>query len=643
MTLFNQINSLLFGLFLLVMSSLIYFQFTETKEFMDNQMTSDLNNTSTSLSLMLKPHLETGDEVTVETLVNVIFEGGFYRKVELTWMADQKQQVWNNPVVIDDVPQWFIDLELFKAQSQETIITSGWLQLAILKIEANPAIGYRELWRIMNDTAMVLCALFLISIFLMRIRLKVILKPLHEVALHAQEIALRKFKPDMPLPTTAELKDVVSAINSMSGQLKLVFSALDEEVNTLKHDKFSDPVSQLPNRLYLTGQLNSWLDEPGFGGLLLAKLDWLEEIHSKFGYQVRDETIKVLANMLQEYLPKSTENIVARISNTEFAFLVTNADRKQITEYLQSLIRLINQEMLKAGCTPNSNFAIGISERTGEVTRAELLAQADNALQKALNENKVSNWFYVDTQQELSREEWRDFLTNAIRHNQFLFQWQPVHSTETGAVIQHEIYCQLKMDNKIVRAGQFMPYIERLSLGHKLDRCLLTSIIENNILDASSEPIAINLARQSLRDPEFHIWLASYLKNIPNPEKLHFEIPESGITSNLEACTKLCAIIKMGGAQFGVDNCGRQMGSLDYLQQLRPYYIKLDLSLSCYNSEEQENNQQNLELCRALVNIARGLDIKVIITGIEDEVHLQTVKPLRAEGYQGYIAPPVDI
>ncbi len=98
MTLFNQINSLLFALFLLVMSSLVYFQFTETKAFMVNQMESDLNNTVTSLSLMLKPHLETGDEATVDTLVNVIFEGGFYRKVNLTWLADQKVQEWENGI-----------------------------------------------------------------------------------------------------------------------------------------------------------------------------------------------------------------------------------------------------------------------------------------------------------------------------------------------------------------------------------------------------------------------------------------------------------------------------------------------------------------------------------------------------------------
>ncbi|MFT6414622.1 MAG: hypothetical protein ACJASI_002757, partial [Glaciecola sp.] len=100
------------------MSSLFYFQFTETTAFMSKQMESDLNNTSTSLSLMLKPHLKTGDVATVETLINVIFEGGFYQNVSLTWLADQKQQVWENPNRIKDVPQWFVNLGLFKGQIQ---------------------------------------------------------------------------------------------------------------------------------------------------------------------------------------------------------------------------------------------------------------------------------------------------------------------------------------------------------------------------------------------------------------------------------------------------------------------------------------------------------------------------------------------
>ena len=643
MTLYNQINSLLFALFLLVMSSLVYFQFTETKAFMVEQMDSDLNNTVTSLSLMLKPHLETGDEATVETLVNVIFEGGFYKQVSLTWLADNKQQSWTNGITIQKVPQWFIDLELFKAQSKEVTITSGWLQLATLKVESNPAIGYRELWRIMNDTLMVLSFLFLISIALLRLRLKRILKPLHEVAEHARDVSQRKFNPDMPIPSTKELKEVVLAINSMSGQIKQVFSTLDQEVDSLKHDKLQDAVSQLPNRLYLTGQLNSWLNEPGFGALLIADLDWLEEIHNKYGFQVRDNTIQVLAQNLSKNLPFSSESLIARISSTEFAFVIYNAEKAQITEYLQSLIRLINQEMMNAGCEPNRQFAIGVSERSDGVSRVELLSQADYALQKAINEGKTSHWFYVEKEQEFSREGWRTLLVEAIEQSQFLFQWQPVQQCIDDEVIHREIYSRLEVEGKLLRAGQFMPYIDRLSLGHRLDKCLLQAIVKNGLLNVTSEPIAVNLSRESLTNLDFKTWLTSFLSEISTPEKLHFEMSETGITQNLTECIALSKVITEGGAKFGVDNCGRQMGSLTYLQDLKPHYIKLDMSLSCYNNEENEENIQNLELCRALINIARSLTIKVIIAGIEDEKHLQTIKPLRAEGYQGYIIPPIDI
>ncbi len=638
MTLFKQIYSLLFGLFLLVMSSLVYFQFTETRDFMINQMESELNNTSTSLSLMLKPHLQTGDMAAAETLVNVIFEGGFYRKVSLTWLADQQQQSWENPVVVEGVPQWFIELDLFEAQSKEILITSGWLQLAKLKIEAHPGIGYRELWRVMNNTLMIISILFLLSVLVLHFRLKSLLKPLHEIATHASEIAQRVFNPDMPLPATTELKVVVQSINSMSGQLKQVFNTLDNEVDSLRKDNLIDNASNLPNRQYLTGQMNSWLMEPGYGGLLLAKMNWLEEIHSKYGYQVRDETIRVLAVRMQEQLPTVAEGVIARISNTEFAFLITKGEHQQMTEYLQSLIRLINQEMSKAGCVPNSNYAIGVAERTGDITPSELLAQADNALQQAVADNKASCWFNSQSQQEFNREQWRNRLTDAISHNQFVFQWQPILHTDTTEVLQRELYCRLKIDDQVVRAGQFMPYVELLSLGSQLDRCLLETLVEQGILAMNSEPVAVNLTHDSLVDPLFHSWLAEFLHRTPFAERIYFEIPESGANNNLADCMHLCELIRAGGAHFGIDQCGRQMGSLSYLQQLKPHYVKLDQSLAFYSS-----NQQNNELCRALVNIAKGLNIKVIITAIEDPQQLEQVKALRTDGCQGYISAPQDV
>ena len=638
MTLFREINSLLFGLFLLVMSSLVYFQFTQARDFMDQQMESDLNNTITSLGLMLQPHIETGDMATAETLVNVIFEGGFYRKVTLKWLVDDKEQVWENPVVIQDVPQWFIDLDMFEKQSRESLITSGWLQLATLEVEGHPALAYQGLWRVMNDTVMILSLLFILSIFVLRVRLNRILRPLHEVAVQAKEIAQRKFGQDMLLPKTTELKDVVIAMNSMSGQLKQVFSTLDQEVNELKKDKLLDQVSGLPNRQYLSAQTHNWLNEPGYGGLILAQFEWLEDIHSKYGYQGRDEIIKVLSARMKAELPDIADCIIARIANTEFAFLITKGEHHQIEVYLQTLIRIINQEITKAGCVPNTKFSLGVSQRIDNMQPSDLMSQSDNALQLARRENKISHWIDVEQPQKYNREQWRDKLEDAINNNHFVFQWQPVMSMAAQDIMQREIYCRLNIDDKIVSAAEFMPFIELLSLGSQLDKCLLETIEQQNIIELTQQPVAINLTHDSLFDTEFSLWIVEFLRQSTCAERMLFEMPESALINAFEQCNHIAQIIKSAGAKVGIDQCGRQIASLDYLQKIQPDYIKLDQSFSFYEKLNQSN-----ELCRALINVAKGLNIKVIITGIEDQEQLDNFSSLRPDGYQGYILPPEDL
>ena len=473
---------------------------------------------------------------------------------------------------------------------------------------------------------------------MLRFRLNRILKPLHDIAIQAKQLGQRNFGEDIALPQTTELKDVVSAINSMSRQLKQVFLTLDQEVSELKEDKLIDQVSQLPNRQYLSAQINNWLNEPGFGGLILAKFDWLEDIHSKYGYQGRDQIIKVLSERMVAELPTIAEGVIARIANTEFAFLLTKAEHHQIESYLQTLIRIINQEIAKAGCDANSKFALGVSQRIDNMQPSDLLSQSDNALQQALKDGKISHWIDAQQPQKYNREQWRTKLVNAINNSHFMFQWQTVSAMRSDEIIQRELYCRLSIDDKIVSAAEFMPFIDLLSLGAQLDRCLLETIEQQKIIAQTKQPVAINLTHDSLQEPEFAQWLTKFLQQSKHTAQMLFEMPESALISSFEQCQKLTQIIRSSGAKIGVDQCGRQMGSLDYLQKLQPHYIKLDQSFAFYEKLNQGN-----EMCRALINVANGLNIDVIITGIENEEQLQHFTSLRADGYQGYISAPEDI
>jgi diguanylate cyclase (GGDEF)-like protein len=647
MTLFNQINSLLLGLFLLVMSSLVSFQFTETKAFMASQIESDLNNTTNALTLMLQPHLEIGDVAAAETVINVIFEGGFYRKVSLTWLEDGKVQEWNNPIKVEGVPDWFISLDLFEPQSTESTITNGWSQLATLTLEANPAIGYSQLWKVMVDTLVTIAILLIICMVVLRFRLKRILGPLHRVADQAKLIAKREFQPDLMIPQTEELKEVVLAINSMSAQLQTVFSQLDKEVVSLKNDKLTDSVSQLPNRLYLNGQLQSWIKEPGYGGLLIVRLDWLDQIDEQFGYQVRDNTIQILAKEMQQVLPAVSPSVIARISNKEFVFLVTKATTEQLQTYVQSVISLINQAMNSANYHEKEQFTIGVAVRVQDMSGSQLLKNADKALQDALAENEVCRWHEAGQTQDGTLTQWKVLLKEAISTHSLLLQWHSSLSFYNDKVLHREIYSGLKIDNNIIRAAQFMPYIEQLELGSEFDQSLLENIVQNPTLLSNQEMISINITQDSVLNLNFHNWLAAFISEQKMPARFYFEIQEETILAYPKQSQKFANIVKLKGANIGIDHYGREMGSLAYLQTIKPQYVKLDQSLSCNTNNEIEMEvddiTQRLMLSKAVINTARGLGIDVIITAIEDEDQLRRVNNLQATGYQGFINPPTYI
>jgi EAL domain-containing protein (putative c-di-GMP-specific phosphodiesterase class I) len=485
---------------------------------------------------------------------------------------------------------------------------------------------------------MLLSLLFLICIFLVRYRLTKILKPLHTIALQANDIGQRKFGQQIQTPETIELKNVVSAINSMSAQLKQVFSSLDQEVIELKEHQLVDQVSKLPNRQYLYAQINNWLNEPGFGGLILAQFDFLEDIHSKYGYQGRDKMIQVLSKRMQSELPEIAEGVIARIANVECAFLLSKAEHHQIETYLHTLIRIVNQEITKAGCTPNLKFALGASQRIDGMEVSDLLSQSDNALQQARTEGKISHFIDAKQPQKYSREQWRAMLVNAINNNQFMFQWQTVSKMTSDAIVQRELYCRLTINEQLVNASEFMPFIDLLSLGSQLDKCLLNAIEQEKLLSVNEQPVAINLTHDSIQDSEFASWLNTFLQQSNYATKMMFEIPESAVIQSFELCYTLAEVIRSNGSAIGVDNCGRQIGTLDYLPRLNPHYIKLDQSYAFYEKQNQNN-----EMCRALINVAKGLSIEVIVTGIENEQQLQKFRSLRADGYQGYISAPVDI
>jgi EAL domain-containing protein (putative c-di-GMP-specific phosphodiesterase class I) len=144
---------------------------------------------------------------------------------------------------------------------------------------------------------------------------------------------------------------------------------------------------------------------------------------------------------------------------------------------------------------------------------------------------------------------------------------------------------------------------------------------------------AINLALESLLDKAFVDWLCATL-NARREIARHiiFEVAEHALVSNLEGVKAVFSRLRQSGARISIDRFGQNTSTLGILRGMEIDYLKID---GGYTRGVVESTDKQFFI-QALVGIAHGLGIQVIIEYIETEAELNVVKGLMVDGAQGY-------
>ena len=84
MSLSKQLSLGLFFVLLLTFVGTIWTNTANTRNYISQQLASHAQDTATSLGLSLTPYMNnTNDTAIVETMINAIFDRGYYRNIEL--------------------------------------------------------------------------------------------------------------------------------------------------------------------------------------------------------------------------------------------------------------------------------------------------------------------------------------------------------------------------------------------------------------------------------------------------------------------------------------------------------------------------------------------------------------------------------
>ncbi len=494
MTLYKKLVVGMVTVFILLMASVFVIEFNTTRTSLEQQQRSEVNNTINTVGLALAPYLKDKDKVAVESVINALFDGSTYSVVRLTALDSDYQIVRSYPVKPSTVPQWFIDMNLFKAIHDKRVVTSGWMQLAEVEIISHPGAAYEQLWQGFIRLLSAFSVIFLAGLIAISYILRRSLKPLAAIVKKMHDIANNQFGEPLTRPKTKDLIAVVDGINMMSAQIELSFKEQAKEAQRLRAQAYLDPISKLGNRSFYINQVDQWLAEQTQGGIALLHAEYIGDIYETKDYQRADAHVKELSQRLKNTIdvPGAT---IARLSSDEFGLLFPHMDESELRILADSIVNCVNGLNTDPTGLAKPKASLGVAHSKDQKTRSEVLSMVDNALSKAKAQpDKPYGFIGSDTPSNLmGKQQWKALVEEAIHSDWVKFRFQAAKNT-WGKVFHNEVFSSIEKDGETYRANQYLFALEQLDATNIFDQYVIESMIKMLESGELNDPVAINIA-----------------------------------------------------------------------------------------------------------------------------------------------------
>jgi EAL domain-containing protein (putative c-di-GMP-specific phosphodiesterase class I) len=116
-----------------------------------------------------------------------------------------------------------------------------------------------------------------------------------------------------------------------------------------------------------------------------------------------------------------------------------------------------------------------------------------------------------------------------------------------------------------------------------------------------------------------------------DPSSLKLEITESVMMERGDYAMSVLEGLSKAGIELSLDDFGTGYSSLSYIHRFPVTALKIDQSFI-----KRIGGEENGEIVRAVVSLARNLGMEVVAEGIETGMQLDQLKALGCEQGQGY-------
>lgn len=361
-------------------------------------------------------------------------------------------------------------------------------------------------------------------------------------------------------------------------------------------------------------------------------------INEAYGHSKADAVLKAC---VQEFKRIYSDNeLCVRINSDHFLALVINsAERKN---NYQAYTKAIGECARVNEVRYPIRLRMGIYQVRKDDYDIDIMIDHANAARKSMTGNEkvleatysekiVSNMKKVDAIESQ--------MQSAIINDEFKIHLQPKWDIVNDCLVGAEALVRwIKNDGSMIYPSDFIPLFETNGFIEKLDFHMLEMLCKR-LRDLEQDekyklvPISINQSRILINNPD-------YVKNVEkvisryntNVKNLEIEITETVFFDEKNKMIEVVNQLKELGLNLAMDDFGSGYSSLNILRDIPFDILKIDREFV----SESVASKSSIIIMQKIIEMAKGLKIKVICEGVETKEQIETLRDLGCTMVQGY-------
>ncbi|MBW2231923.1 MAG: EAL domain-containing protein [Deltaproteobacteria bacterium] len=226
-------------------------------------------------------------------------------------------------------------------------------------------------------------------------------------------------------------------------------------------------------------------------------------------------------------------------------------------------------------------------------------------------------------------------ITDLVLSEDVTMLYEPIVNVTTREVMGFEALVRGPWDSEMHTPAALFKLAEESNLVFELDCLCRRAALRGAKGLAPGKLLFLNCLPTAIHDPAFRgdVLRQTLEKLRLRPCDMVFEISERESIDNFSIFREARDHYGELGFRIALDDTGVAYGSLEAIMELRPDFIKVDLSLV----RGIDTDPPRQELLRALHTVALKLNAQVIAEGIETSEELETIQSLGIPLGQGYL------